>query len=166
MPAKSKTRKPDYKKKNYMREHYVRQGLTMTEIGNLNGVSAMTIRAWLVKLGIPTRARGVRHPLNPKWSAESETTADSDPTITVRRCTACGKSGHNSRTCGKPVSDSVIANELVAEIQEKPSKSVKVIPTKNQTDVDPAVQHLRTVRDKLLADLSNVEQALSLIENL
>ena len=48
--------------------------------------------------------------------------------------------------------------------QKAPSKPVKVI--KNKTDVDPAVQHLRSVRDKLLADLSNVEQALSLIENL
>lgn len=165
MPAKSKTRKPNYRKKNYMREHYVRQGLTCAEIGELNGVSAVTIHTWLGKLNIPIRSRGSRHPLNPKWNTDSNTP---ETTITVRRCTSCGKSGHNSRTCGK---DSEVVDKPVLKFQEPtlkieevPSKEIKVV--KNETDVDPAVQHLRSVRDKLLADLSNVEQALSLIENL
>jgi hypothetical protein len=165
MPAKSKTRKPNYRKKNYMREHYVRQGLTCAEIGELNGVSAVTIHNWLGKLNIPIRSRGSRHPLNPKWNTDSDTP---ETTITVRRCTSCGKSGHNSRTCGKDsevIAEPVLKiEEPTFKIQEKPSNQVKVI--KNETNVDPAVQHLRSVRDKLLADLSNVEQALSLIENL
>lgn len=161
MPAKSKTRKPAYRKKNYMREHYVRQGLTCAEIGALNGVSAVTIHNWLGKLNIPIRSRGSRHPLNPKWNTTSESTDAPETTITVRRCSSCGKAGHNSRTCGN---DSEIVNEPVLKIEEKPSEQIRVI--KNETDVDPAVQHLRSLRDKLQADLSNVEQALSLIENL
>lgn len=164
MPARSKTRKPAYQKKNYMREHYVRQGLTCAEIGELNGVSAVTIHNWLGKLNIPIRSRGSRHPLNPKWNTNSDTP---ETTITVRRCTSCGKSGHNSRTCGKSevVEEPVLEiKEPTFKIQEKPSNHVRVI--KNETNVDPAVQHLRSLRDKLRADLSNVEQALSLIENL
>jgi len=147
MPAKGRTRKPDYKKKIWMREHYVRQGLTMTEVGVLAGVSAMTIRSQLIKMGIPTRSRGARHPLNPKWK-----TSTVDPeTTNLRRCSNCGKSGHNSRTCGK---------ELASD--ESPAEGFVTIST--EPDTDPAIKHLLALRDKLRADLVNVEQALSLVE--
>lgn len=111
-----------------MREHYIRQGLTLTEIGNLNGVSAMTIRSWLIKLNIPVRSRGSRHPLNPKW---------------------------NNAT---PAPDQPIVE------QKAPSKPVKVI--KNGANVDPAITHLTNLRNKLQADLANVEKALELVLNL
>lgn len=128
MPAKTQQRKPDYKKKNYMREHYIRQGLTLTEIGNLNNVSAMTIRSWLNKLNIPVRPRGSRHPLNPKWN-------DATP----------------------------LPDQPIVE-QKAPSKPIKVI--KNGADVDPAITHLTNLRNKLQADLANVEKALELVLNL
>jgi len=129
MPAKTRTRKPDYKKKNYMREHYVRQGLTCAEIGELNGVSAVTIHTWLGKLNIPIRPRGSRHPLNPKWN-QTAAVPDQQPVVE----------------------------------QKTPSKPVKVI--KNGTDTDPAITHLTNLRNKLQADLANVEKALELVRKL
>ena len=167
MPTKSMSRKPDYRKKTYLREHYVRQGLTCAEIGDMNGVSAVTIHNWLVKLDIPVRSRGARHPLNPKWN-------DGTVDASVRRCTNCGKSGHNARTCGieqdSPSETGVRRCGNCGEVghnvrtcgsQPEEHQFIKTIST--GVDTDPAVQHLMAVRDKLRADLANVEQALSLV---
>ena len=140
MATKSYTKKPNHQKKNWMREHYLRQGLTMTEVGNLSGVSAMTIRAWLVKLGIPTRSRGVRHPLNPKWRP--------------------GTPAPYLEETMRPRMDDV------PETPEMNPLKGKVSTINNEPDVDPAVLHLRTLRDRLKGDLATVENALSLIESI
>ena len=112
----------------------------MTEVGNLSGVSAMTIRAWLVKLGIPTRSRGVRHPLNPKWRP--------------------GTPAPYLEETMRPRMDDV------PETPEMNPLRGKVSTINNEPDVDPAVLHLRTLRDRLKGDLATVENALSLIESI
>jgi len=165
-------KKPDYRKKTYLREHYVRQGLTCAEIGEMNGVSAVTIHSWLVKLNIPVRSRGARHPLNPKWN-------DGTVDASVRRCSNCGKSGHNARTCGieqvpSPSPKTGVrrcgnCGEVGHNVRTCGSQSEDVQITQTIStgvDKDPAVQHLMAVRDKLRADLANVEQALSLVDAL
>ena len=123
-----------------MREHYVRQGLTMTEVGNLSGVSAMTIRAWLVKLEIPTRPRGARHPLNPKWRPGTPAPYSQD-------------------------SQETRADEVFETPEMNPKKG-KVSTINNNLNADPAILHLRTLRDKLKGDLATVENAISLIESI
>ena len=123
-----------------MREHYVRQGLTMTEVGNLSGVSAMTIRAWLVKLEIPTRPRGARHPLNPKWRPGTPAPYSQD-------------------------SQETRADDVFETPEMNPKKG-KVSTINNNLNADPAILHLRTLRDKLKGDLATVENAISLIESI
>lgn len=140
MAPKSYTKKPNHQKKNWMREHYVRQGLTMTEVGNLSGVSAMTIRAWLVKLEIPTRPRGARHPLNPKWRPGTPAPYSQD-------------------------SQETRADDVFETPEMNPKKG-KVSTINNNLNADPAILHLRTLRDKLKGDLATVENAISLIESI
>jgi len=166
MPSAKTSKKPDYRKKTYMREHYVRQGLTCSEIGDMNGVSAVTIHNWLLKLDIPVRSRGSRHPLNPKWN-------DGSADQTVRRCSNCGKAGHNARTCGNemPVVSpgrrcgncgEVGHNVRTCVNESVPAGEIVTIST-TQVDVDPAIQHLLDLRAKLEKDLDNVNQALEIV---
>ena len=49
-----------YRNKEWLEEQYVVKRRTMSEIGDLCGKSAMTIREWLKRLGIPARTRGPR----------------------------------------------------------------------------------------------------------
>jgi transcription elongation factor Elf1 len=49
-----------YKNKEWLEDQYVVKKRTMSEIGDICGKSAMTIRDWLKRLGIPARARGPR----------------------------------------------------------------------------------------------------------
>jgi transcription elongation factor Elf1 len=49
-----------YKNKEWLEDQYIVQKKTMSEIGDLCGKSAMTIRDWLRRHGIPTRTRGPR----------------------------------------------------------------------------------------------------------
>tara|TARA_Y100000746_G_C15446821_1_gene425351 strand:- start:1187 stop:1513 length:327 start_codon:yes stop_codon:yes gene_type:complete len=56
------TRKKDrlYLREDWMRRKYLDEGKTMQEIADICGVSAMTIRNWLVEHNIHTRGRGQR----------------------------------------------------------------------------------------------------------
>lgn len=47
-----------YVNSSWMRNQYLDQGKTMQEIAEICGVTAMTIRDWLIKHNIPTRSRG------------------------------------------------------------------------------------------------------------
>ena len=49
-----------YKNKEWLVDQYIVQMKTMSEIGDLCGKSAMTIRDWLRRHEIPTRTRGPR----------------------------------------------------------------------------------------------------------
>ena len=49
-----------YKNKEWLEDQYVVKKRTMSEIGDICGKSAMTIRDWLKRLGIPARTRGPR----------------------------------------------------------------------------------------------------------
>ena len=58
----SSTRKQDrlYVKDDWMRAKYVDEKMTLQEIADICGVSAMTIREWLMRHNIETRGRGQR----------------------------------------------------------------------------------------------------------
>tara|TARA_R100000152_G_C6674070_1_gene109645 strand:- start:368 stop:703 length:336 start_codon:yes stop_codon:yes gene_type:complete len=49
---------PLYKDKDWLHEKYVVEGLPCSAIGNMFGLSPMTIYKWLKKHDIPTRPRG------------------------------------------------------------------------------------------------------------
>ena len=49
-----------YVQGDWLKSHYSDQGMTMQEIADICGCTAMTIRDWLIRHGIPTRARGER----------------------------------------------------------------------------------------------------------
>jgi len=53
------TSKP-YRNHSWLNENYWGKGLTLKQIGDLCGVSPMTINQWLRKLDIPSRPRGRR----------------------------------------------------------------------------------------------------------
>ncbi len=52
--------KPRYKDSSWLNMVYSVEGKSMDEISKICGVSAMTIRKWLIKHGIPTRSVGQR----------------------------------------------------------------------------------------------------------
>ena len=47
-----------YVREGWMRTKYIDEELSMQEIGDICGVSAMTIRDWLLRHNIQTRGRG------------------------------------------------------------------------------------------------------------
>lgn len=49
-----------YRDRSWLVEQYINEERTMQEIGDMFGVSPMTIYTWLNKFDIPTRARGRR----------------------------------------------------------------------------------------------------------
>tara|TARA_Y100001963_G_C6711096_1_gene414284 strand:+ start:604 stop:933 length:330 start_codon:yes stop_codon:yes gene_type:complete len=49
---------PAYRKKAYLVEEYIEKKRSCQDIGDENGVSAMSIHNWLRKHDIPTRPRG------------------------------------------------------------------------------------------------------------
>lgn len=53
------TSKP-YRNKDWLEEEYTRKGKTLQQIGNMCGVSPMTINQWVVKHNIASRPRGRR----------------------------------------------------------------------------------------------------------
>jgi len=56
--VKSKSAPKNYTDKEWLSEKYLEQGLSMSAIASMCGVSAMTIHMWLKKQGIATRPRG------------------------------------------------------------------------------------------------------------
>ena len=49
-----------YRDRDWLANQYINEERTMQEIGDMFGVSPMTIYTWLSKFDIPTRARGRR----------------------------------------------------------------------------------------------------------
>jgi len=49
-----------YRDKQWLEENYVKNEMTMEQIGKMFAVSPMTICTWLEKFGIETRSRGRR----------------------------------------------------------------------------------------------------------
>jgi len=53
--------KPKYKDPQWLNKMYSVEGKSMNDIAKICGVSAMTIRKWLIKFEIPTRSVGQRN---------------------------------------------------------------------------------------------------------
>lgn len=49
-----------YRNEEWLRENYVKNEMTMAQIGKMFAVSPMTVCTWLEKFGIDTRSRGRR----------------------------------------------------------------------------------------------------------
>lgn len=54
--------KPLYRDRNWLHEQYIINGKSMSAIGKMCNVSAMTIRWWMQTYEIPARGRGMKKP--------------------------------------------------------------------------------------------------------
>jgi len=60
-----------YRSEEWLRQKYCVEGLTLIEMGKLAASSAMIIRKWMIRLGVPVKSRGDR--MQERWLAGKPT---------------------------------------------------------------------------------------------